>query len=264
MGHGGSKLAAGTHMPAETAARGFPRRFDATFKMSLSRIMALLTDPNHPDGPAYAVSWVAGWYGNMIFHGGPTKDHAPLATARSAGKLGRDFNVTLPAGPGAQEQGPGRTEILRYSPSFRHETWWFAMQVGGDGPHAAHVERFEWRRSRGAEVKAVEGGSGWGLKLVRMGPGSADLGHASASDDGEDREGPDGPDGRTSDGKEVVAVWADAGMSLSRMGTLEYRGSGATGELGLAWSVMAAATCMCLWQLRQQRNLAVATTAAAT
>lgn len=256
MGHGGSKLAS-THMPAEMATQGFPRRFAATHKKSLTRIMALLSDPDHPDGPAYAVSWAAGWYGNMTFHSGPTKDHEPLATARSAGKLGSDFNVTLPAASPAQEQ---RTEILRYSPSFKRETWWFAMQIG-TGPHA-HVERFEWRRSRGAEVKGVEGGSGWGWKLVRMGS-DASRGEGLPAD-GEDWDDDSRPDGRTSDGKEVVAVWADAGMSLSRMGALEYRGSGATGELGLPWSIMAAVTCMCIWQLRQQRNLTVATSAAAT
>jgi len=257
MGHSGSKLAS-MHIPEEMATQAFPRRFVATHKKSLTKIMALLSDPDHPDAPAYAVSWAAGWYGNMTFHSGPTKDHEPLATARSAGKLGSDFNVTLPALP-PQEQ---RTEMMRYKASLKREMLWFAMQIGQGAD--AHVERFEWRRSRGAEVKGVEGGSGWGWKLVRMGSdasGAESQPTPGYEDDGDDVSR---PDGRASDGKEVVAVWADAGLSLSRMGALEFKGSGATGELGLLWSIMAAVTCMCIWQLRQQRNVSAATSAAAS
>ena len=43
-----------------------------------------------------------------------------------------------------------------------------------------------------------------------------------------------------SGGKEVAAVWADAGLSfnLLRIGALEFRGSGAAGELGPLWSIV--------------------------
>ncbi|KAK0745508.1 hypothetical protein B0T18DRAFT_428653 [Schizothecium vesticola] len=256
MGHSDSKLAA-MAIPSELATHdGLPRRLAATYKKSMTKIVGLLRDPNRPDddtGTSYAVSWAAGWYGRMTFHSGPTTDHAPLAAARSAGKLGSDFEVTLPALPPVQPQA--RTETMRYAPSLRREMWWFAMPVGDAG-----VERFEWRRSRGAEVKEVEGGCGRGWKLVRMGRSNAAA--AAGEDDGDDDESADGrPDGRTSDGMEVVAVWADAGLSLSRMGALEFRGSGATGELGLLWSIMAAVTCMCIWQMRQQRNTTAAVSA---
>jgi hypothetical protein len=38
------------------------------------------------------------------------------------------------------------------------------------------------------------------------------------------------------------------------MGDLEYRGTGATGELGQLWSIMAAVTCMCIWQKSKQKS----------
>ncbi|KAK4446232.1 hypothetical protein QBC34DRAFT_440971 [Podospora aff. communis PSN243] len=222
MGHTSSKPNP-VHLPPSLTTHPLPRRFSATHKTSLTRITALLSDPDNPSGPSYAVSWPAGWYGNMILHGGPTKDDEPLATAKFGGKLGCDFYITLPSLPESAQQQE-RTEILRYEGRLRSEKWWFAMQIGSS------VERFEWRRSHGDAVKEVEGGSGWGWKLVRV----------------------------VGEGEEVVAVWADAGLSLSRMGAFEYRGSGATGELGLLWGVMAVVTCMCVWQMRQQRNTTAA------
>jgi hypothetical protein len=112
------------------------------------------------------------------------------------------------------------------------------LQVG-DGPYG-RVERFERRRSRGAEGKGVEGGSRSRWKLVRM---RSDVAGPVRNESGYD-------DGRTggpaSDGKKAVAVWADAGLYFSRVAAFEFRGSGATGELGLLWSIMAIMTCMCL------------------
>jgi hypothetical protein len=64
-------------------------------------------------------------------------------------------------------------------------------------------------------------------------------------------------DGYSSDQKEVVAVWAHAGTlktARSKMGDLEYRGTGATGELGQLWSIMAAVTYMCIWQKSKQES----------
>jgi len=259
MGTTNSKLPPNTHLPASmtNGTQPFPRRFSATYKKSLTKILALLTDADRPNSPSYAISWPSGSYGSLTFHAGPTKDHELLATVRLAGRLGSDFNVALPALFTGGEQ---KTEILRYVPSFKREMWWFAMPVGSGAD--VRIERFEWRRSRGAEVKGVEGGSGSGWKLVRMGGQMAsDTGHRD--DEADDDDGR--IEGFTSDGKEVVAVWADAGLSfhLSRIGGLEFRGSGATGELGLLWSVMAVVTCMCIYQLQLQRATSAAASAAA-
>ncbi|KAK0612258.1 hypothetical protein B0T14DRAFT_439782 [Immersiella caudata] len=254
MGNSDSKIA-NLCLPDDLAAQSLPHRFTATHKASFSKITALLSDPDHPDKPSFAITWPAGWYGSMIFHAGPTKDHPALAAAKTAGKLRLDFEVALPALPPTEQ----RTEILRYESRRMREKWWFAMQIG-TGPDA-RVERFEWRRSHGAAVKGVAGGSGWGWKLVRMGEvGHGGEGLGGAGEGGSDGDDDGQTDGLTSDGKEVVAVWADAGLSLSRMGAFEFRGSGATGDLGLLWAVMALVTCMGVWQLRQQRNEMAAVT----
>lgn len=218
--------------------------------------MAILTDP-HSDS-AYAVAWPQGYYGGMILHSGPSKDDAPLATVKPSGRIGQDFSISLPTmHPGE----PPRTEILRHVVTLRRETFWFAFPVE-NGP-SRWVEKFEWRHSHGNEVKNVEGGSGWGWKLVRVGRDDARPGGLTAEDD--DEGGGDRADGLASDGKEIVAVWADPGsLSLSKMGTFEFRGSGATGELGKLWSVMAILSCMCIWQDRMRQTTTIGVAAGAS
>ncbi|KAK0642172.1 hypothetical protein B0T16DRAFT_421129 [Cercophora newfieldiana] len=258
MGHANSKPTTPLEIPAELTTQGaFPHRLKATYQKSLSKIIALLSDPDDPYGPSYTLSWGSGWkdYGDLTVHSGPTSEFPPLALARTTGKLGSEFHVTLPALlPYRPEQ---HVEMARYVPSLKHETWWFATRIGQRDGDPGRVERFEWRRSRGTEVKGVEGGSGSGWKLVRMGSDNERSVGSRASKEGSGGEGGT-VDGYTSDGKEVVAVWADAGgLTLSRVGAFEFRGSGATGELGLLWSVMAVVTCMSIWHLILQRNLAV-------
>jgi hypothetical protein len=119
------------------------------------------------------------------------------------------------------------------------------MEIG-DGEHR-HVEKFEWRRSHGSEVKRIGGKAAWGWKLLRMGN---DMG----GDDHDHDESGERVDGLSSDNKEIVAVWAESSSfkSMSKIGDFEFRGSGATGELGQLWSIMAAVSCMCIWQKTMQ------------
>jgi hypothetical protein len=98
---------------------------------------------------------------------------------------------------------------------------------------------------------------------IPVGSGGGGITNAPAAVDwaagDDDREGL--TSGWTSDGKEVVAVWANAGvMTLFKVGMLEFRGSGATGELGLAWSVMVAVSAMCMWQRSMQTNITAGVT----
>jgi hypothetical protein len=68
----------------------------------------------------------------------------------------------------------------------------------------------------------------------------------------------------TSDGKEVVAVWANPGtLSFSKLGHFEFRGSGAIGELGTLWSIMAVMSCMCIWQKSMQSAITTGVVAGA-
>ncbi|PKS08065.1 hypothetical protein jhhlp_006677 [Lomentospora prolificans] len=123
------------------------------------------------------------------------------------------------------------------------------------------LERFEWRRSHGQEVKSV-GQSSWGWKLVRLGAGGAEADDQVNYDD----EGPLTRNGLTSDGKEVVAVWADSNSwkSISKVGELQFLSSGASGELGIRWSLMALMSCLCMWQKMMQNSVASSAAAVAS
>ncbi|KAF5005684.1 hypothetical protein FDECE_7883 [Fusarium decemcellulare] len=236
MGHSDSKLPAPQLSP-ESAQRGVPTTIQAAYKKSWKDVVIYLREPDKE--PTFCLSLPGGWYDKAILHDGPEPKHPVLATSTGEGKWRNDFAVTLPAMPGTDME-PSR-EILRYKVG-RREIYWFAIKVGQD----KHIERFEWRHSHGAEVKSV-GESKWGWKLVRLGGGTQDPSEDTA-------QGPDRADGLTSDGKEIVAVWADSGdwKSMSKIGTLNLRGSGATGELGTTWALMALMSRMCIWQKEMQ------------
>jgi hypothetical protein len=248
MGQEQSKAPAATgnpKAPPEIAAIGFPHRLVAGITGDWPHVSYSLRD-YHSDQRSYELSFDNGWRGNMTLHGGPSKYHPPLANVERAGEMHEYFSITLPALPPYEQ----RTEILRCPASRKQPWYWFAMEIG-DGPHR-RVERFEWRRSRGSEVRSIADKSRWGYggwKLLRMGDESNDGGdHAKSGMR---------VDGYSSDQKEVVAVWAHAGTlktARSKMGDLEYRGTGATGELGQLWSIMAAVTYMCIWQKSKQES----------
>ncbi|KAM0433305.1 hypothetical protein ACHAPT_004181 [Fusarium lateritium] len=237
MGHADSKIPS-PQMSLESAQRGVPPVLRATFKKSWTKIIVRLGEPDQD--PVYCLSLPEGFYGKMIMHDGPDHDSPALGGAMPDGWR-VDFNIQLPAIPGTDVAQS--LEILRHK-TKKHERYWFGMHVG-EGPDR-HLERFEWRRSHGSEVKSV-GESKWGWKLVRVGRHNMDDPNDEAEASGEE---PDRPDGFTSDGKEVVAVWADtkANLSMTKIGTFELRGSGLTGELGTQWALMALLSCMCQWQ----------------
>ncbi|KAF4963433.1 hypothetical protein FZEAL_10934, partial [Fusarium zealandicum] len=231
MGHSDSKLAQAPQITTEGADKGIPRVIRALYENSwsqlicFSRISLYLSEPDSE--PSYSVSFPRGWYGDVVLHNGPDTESAPLARAEKDGSCRVDYSVSLPAMP--DSNSGGSLEILRY-PTGKKGRWWFAMEVGQRPDR--HVERFEWRRSRGSEVKSI-GQSRRGWKLVRLGSSK----YEEYSSDGEVA---DERDGFTSDGKEVVAVWASSKTftTLSGVGELQFRGSGATGELGTLWALM--------------------------
>lgn len=119
---------------------------------------------------------------------------------------------------------------MREDISWTTEKYWYAMEINGG------IERFEWRHSHGDEVKKV-GRSKWGWKLVRM---NSDLAEGQVA--------------RTSDGKEVVAVWAPAAKSLTKRGEFQFL-DGSSGEgLGDLWRLMAIFSLLCIVQKEMQAS----------
>ena len=121
------------------------------------------------------------------------------ATLRVSG----DIDVALPSG------------IQAVREHFWKDMHTFAMPVGG------RMERFQWRRSRGKEVKRLGGwGSKW--KLVRL------------------------------DGDEIVAVYAVDLWTPNLSGRFEFLGAGATKELGRDWTIATVVTALALGEKERQ------------
>ncbi|KAI0541710.1 hypothetical protein GGR58DRAFT_455900 [Xylaria digitata] len=105
-------------------------------------------------------------------------------------------------------------------------------------------ESFEWRHSSGVEVEALGGRhSGWKLVRVSLPPIHMGKNHHHSNS----------ALGHSSDGKEVVAVWAGANMSVSKILRFRFIGSGADGSLGERWAIMAVATALAIWN-RNRRS----------
>jgi hypothetical protein len=99
------------------------------------------------------------------------------------------------------------------------------------------VERFEWVSSGRKEVKDLhEWRHGWKLRRVV----------ASGADQDADEAANEMPTG------EILAVWADSTMSMRKAAKFQFLNSGASGELGEAWALMAVITFVRVWQRYMQ------------
>lgn len=236
-------------LPSNLAARGVPPVLQARLRKSWTRLTVDLNEPGA--SPSYCLTLPSGWDGSMTLRDGALEAGAAIAHADVKGAMQLEHVVVLPP----PTTGDSRTghEILRYKWG-RREKYWFAMDVGGGA--SGRVEKFEWRRSKGKGVKDVGQGS-YGWKLVRLAPGDyvEEARGDKGGDEGEEDAGYEEDDasagGVTSDGKEVVAVWANASlrkMSMTNLGELRLCGSGATGEFGVRWGLMVVMTCMSIWQ----------------
>ncbi|KAM0248450.1 hypothetical protein ACHAP5_003395 [Fusarium lateritium] len=201
--------------------------------------------------PMYIISLSKGLYGDITLHSGTSNESPPLATSSRIKQYRDDYQITLPSfsGHGVHEETLRRPKGLK-------GRFWFGCLVG-DGTEQ-RVERFEWRRSRGAEVRSVGQSSWGGYKLVRLGSTDTKEDYTSSEDDlpeGSSSSSNSG-EGYTSDGKEIVAVWGNASCwkTMSGVGEFQFRGSGATGELGNMWALMAVMSCMSIWQKVQRDN----------
>jgi hypothetical protein len=259
-------------LPAYTSDQSspdLPLAIKATYTSSWSKILCCSSKTIHlspsPSYPAnhpqtsFKVSLPNGFYGSLILDDA-SKSTAPLARASPEGRRG--YDVLLP--------GSIVAEGLRRQ--SRKNKWTFALPVGVDG----EVETFEWRRSRGSEIKQL--GASWrGWKLVRMGSSSRGQDDAAEYHEKDDESLPrysseDEKHGRADSvhaveegGEgEIVAVWAKTGCwtSLHDVGEFAFHGSGASGELGQRFAVMAVMTALCIWQ-KAMRDQATAGAASA-
>ncbi|KAK2043516.1 hypothetical protein LZ31DRAFT_524394 [Colletotrichum somersetense] len=165
----------------------------------------------------------------LHIHNGLNSEDDILATitrsvkeASYNGKGQDTFNFTLHAIEGFGNVGK-QVKMYRLCDSKwgHRNTLELVVDIGG------RSERFQWRPSRGKEVRGLAGySSGW--KLVRMTSREAGVGGKRKS-----RE-----EGFTSDGREVVAVIAHT-LSVRKDFVFAVLGSGCSGALGSAWETAA-------------------------
>ncbi|KAI1398691.1 hypothetical protein F4819DRAFT_17591 [Hypoxylon fuscum] len=213
--------------PAQQIQRQFPLAFNVYSTPRLTN--KKVTIGEHQSQPLYAVSPSQSWSNTpaVVLHSGPIETAPPLATAGYASLEAGTKTITFPGSgqPAAEErlQRQGKHKFV----------WTFSIEAGP----GRRREAFEWRHSSCPAVRDL-GGSNFGLKLVRL-----------ATDAPAGVPGPTFQKGCTtsSDGKEVVAVWATGGLSLSKAVMFRFLGSGASGALGERWALMAVITALSIW-----------------
>ncbi|TFB00892.1 hypothetical protein CCMA1212_007376 [Trichoderma ghanense] len=232
-----------------------PNSMELSFDPSWSKFKLHLLNSSSSE-PVYTFNLPEGWWGSLILHSGPTADHPPLAAVRNTGKSGMGNLVTLPP------LRPGQ-EVLEEKISRRRKGWmdiWsFAVPVpvrDQAGEKATtRVERFEWVSTGGKEVKGLhEWGRGW--KLRRVAASHHTDAYADKDWDDDEKDGEDAAAceyERLHADSEVLAVWADAkGLNIKKAAKFEFVNSGATGELGEAWALMAVVSFVRVWQRYMQ------------
>ncbi|KAH6604341.1 atp synthase alpha chain precursor [Trichoderma cornu-damae] len=244
MGGAESKEAHGKIHKATLAGVTFPNTFELYYESSWKKLKLSLG--RNPSEPLYMFSLPEGWWGDLIMYDGPTLEHHPLAAVRNTGKTAMGNLVTLPP------LWPGE-EVIEEKMSRRRkglmDVFSFAAFVEArEGEKVTRrVERFEWVSSGSKEVKDLhEWIHGWKLRRVEV-KGAGKVADSDVDD------GADG-DQATNDSApgEILAVWADSSKSLRKAAKFQFINSGATGELGEAWALMAVITFVRVWQRYMQ------------
>ncbi|KAJ2903500.1 hypothetical protein MKZ38_009722 [Zalerion maritima] len=217
-----------------------PRQFPPIFHLYTVPFSRTFHLGEHRDHPVYAVSTHSGWSGNpdVVLHTGTNKNDPLLAAAEVTHTIPTTLTIHLPALPGSDQKATVEplTAINGISRRYR-----FSLEVD---PAGAVREDFEWRHSSGSAVKEY-GCARQGWKLMRMSttlPGNS--GGFSSPGSPPHKLG-----GYTSsDGKEVVAVWTNVGVSMTKSWRFAFIGTGASGILGERWAVMAVMTSLLMWE----------------
>ncbi|KAM0438616.1 hypothetical protein ACHAPT_001368 [Fusarium lateritium] len=190
----------------------------------------------------YSADMPQGWDGSIILYAGNRVQGSPMLYVERAG---RESTFHL---PGVPTCGIMPCQIVMQCEYAEPVTWFRFTMVVGDGTNN-HFESFEWRRSTKSAGK-------W--KLVRLGPSAEDDMSQQwyASSYGQDYYGsPAATDGGSrSSSKETVAILSEEksssrSSSRSKVGGFQFKGAGATSELGYHWSLMAAMSGIVILQL---------------
>ncbi|KAI1074860.1 hypothetical protein F5B20DRAFT_562099 [Whalleya microplaca] len=206
----------------------------------------IAADQDNGSSPIFAVTQAPGsspGQPNLILHDGPSADSPPLGT----GERHKTFTggvhsvITLPgSGSGMSPEEPLRTLV-----SWPHISYAFDVDVGTASPGdlgRLRRETFEWRHSAGSAVGLL-GAATTGWKLIRT---TTDPPPGVRADEWAFNGGGE----FSSDGKEIVAVWADSRRNPAADRVMKFRflGTGASGTLGERWSVMAVMSALRMWQ----------------
>jgi len=220
---------------------GIARQFPPAFSVYSDGWGRSFTIGEHQQAPIYAVRLHSGFSSNppVVLHTGPNADTSPMLAAVDFEPWSGDMTVSLPPLPG---RGPAASEVRVEAEQRWHRVYRFPIEVGSPAV-GMRLEMFEWRHSYGDAIAGL-GGAVDGWKLVRM-----------------DSRPPPGVAGAfvpggalTSDGKEVVAVWSDATMSMSKRAKFAFLGTGLSGFLGERWAVMVVTSALGIWERRRRQS----------
>jgi hypothetical protein len=151
-----------------------------------------------------------------LYAGTDVDSSSPLALAGGTVTQSSSF-IALPGSDSIDTSGSeNRIETLQYNGSLRNlsELYSFSIPVGQSGATKLEDknETFEWR----SDSVLKRNGRHQERRLIRL-------------------------ESTATQGEEVVAVWTDdaSPMTGNKLGAFEFLGSGATGELGEYWALMA-------------------------
>ncbi|KAI8624054.1 hypothetical protein F5Y19DRAFT_341316 [Xylariaceae sp. FL1651] len=200
------------------------------------------------DCPLYAVVLHSGFSteSELVLHANVSGNSPPMATVDGI-LFSNSVSIVLPPRPGSQL--PRAEEILEFYGSFtRVRSFSIETNAPSLNSHVGSRERFEWRHSSGPEVGSLGGQfSGW--KLVRL---SSNSSHVPDPQNPPRREGD--VFGRSSDGSEIVAVWAWSSWSMPEVLHFKFLGSGADGSLGDRWAIMAVISALAIWNKERKQK----------
>jgi hypothetical protein len=192
---------------------------------------------------------------DIIMHSYPMTDTKTICCSACGERYGYSCDITCPFSSEIDNKRDGQRsrELFRRRPG--QGTWGYVSLIPYSDGHIA--EMFEWRRSRSNEVSSLRNGKRTaGKKLVRLQSGSAE--------DSDSKRSASHP-GRSSDGKEIVAVWTDDTQTWFRgaekvvVGKFAFLGSAAASgeaDLGERWKRVAVISAMYMRrvELEQKQN----------